>query len=676
MENSLSEIKGIGKIRLEALHAAGIFSLRDLLYCVPLKYRDVSRTVTIAQASPGQRCGLRLLRQGEAKLARFKGKMTRTTCLMTDETGSLTACWFNQPWMKDNLNKQTRLLLYGTVEVRGGKKWLTNPSIETENRIVPIYRPIEGLPQRVHQSIVGQCLERVDELCQETLPASLIARHNLWPLTDAVRCLHAPQSMEELAWAQRRFAFEQMLLYQAAVRMVRDLRRAGTALPCPDALTNDYWVSLPFPPTGAQRRSLQEIAADMRKPRAMARMVQGDVGSGKTAVAMGAMLLCADAGYQCAMMAPTEILAHQHYQSMKEYFEGRGIACGLLVGGMPQKARREALEAIRTGRWQVVLGTHALISRDVRFARLGLCVTDEQHRFGVAQRTALLDKGAVEAEDRSPHLLVMSATPIPRSLALIMFGDLDISLIDEMPPGRLSVHTRIVPEDKRHDMYGFLRGELDAGRQAYIVCPLVEESEDADGLKAAKAHAAELARDELKGYTVGLTYGGQPAQEKQDTLNAFSRGQVQVLVATTVIEVGVNVPNASVMIIEGADHYGLAQLHQLRGRVGRGAAQSWCFLLAQPNDRLRALVRTNDGFEIARTDLELRGPGELLGTRQHGDGLLPGGSAALVSMPLLYEAAQCAEELFTQPERHEEWLTVRALAQNTLRVMGERVSVS
>ncbi|MDD3335579.1 MAG: ATP-dependent DNA helicase RecG [Eubacteriales bacterium] len=667
----LSALTGIGKTRLDALHAAGIFSLRDLLYAVPWKYRDASQITLLKDLAPGRQSLVKVLRQGEAKRSFFGAKKSRVTCTFTDESGSITACWFNQPWMRENLNKGTRFFLCGMVE---GRQML-NPTLEKEIRIVPLYRPIEGLPQRTHETIVRQALEYASEICTETLPQSLRERYDLWPCDKAVCCLHSPASMEDVAKAQRRLAFEQILLYQAAVRMVKELRSPGFVMKSSPEAQNDFWLSLPFSPTNAQRRTLREIADDLAKERAMARMVQGDVGSGKTAVAMGAMLLCAQAGYQCALMAPTEILARQHYEGMKPYYEARGIACGLLVGGMAAKERRKTLAGLANGTLQIAIGTHALIGKSVCFAKLGLCVTDEQHRFGVAQRTALLHKGIADGQLRAPHLLVMSATPIPRSLALILFGDLDLSLIDEMPPGRLAVKTRIVSEDKRADMYGFLRDQLHKGRQAYIVCPLVEESENADGLKSAKAHAAELAAGELNGFSLGLTYGTQPAADKQEALRAFTAGELQVLISTTVIEVGVNVPNATVMVVEDADRYGLAQLHQLRGRVGRGKEQSWCFLLSQPNERLRALSRTNDGFEIARADLELRGPGELLGTRQHGESSIPGG-AAIGSMALLYEASQCAEELSQTPALQDEWETVKALARQQLTQLGDQVSIS
>ena len=669
----LSQLKGVGEVRLKALHAAGICSLRDLLYAIPHKYRDVCHVSTIADIQPGMRATLQLVREGSAKLTRF-GKRSQVTCTFSDETGRITACWFNQPWMKEAINRKTRLTLHGMVDTFGGRRQLVNPSMETELRIIPVYKPIEGIPQKTHEVLVLQALEMVEVVCPETLPQEIMQQHNLLGCAQAIRALHAPFSMEEIAAAQRRFAFEQMLLYQAAVRMIRDERRKGIPMQLDVGALEAFWDSLPFAPTGAQRRTLCEIAQDLRSDRAMTRMVQGDVGSGKTAVAMGAMLFAMQSGFQTALMAPTEILARQHYAGLKAYFEQRGFQCGLLISGMPAKERREALQKIETGEWQAVIGTHALISKGVRYRNLGLCITDEQHRFGVAQRTALINKGV--SDECAPHLLVMSATPIPRSLALVMFGDLDISIMDEMPPGRLPVTTRIVGDEKRDDMYGFVRKELDAGRQAYIVCPLVEESENSDSLKAAKAHAQELAKGALKGYTIGLTYGSQSAAEKEEALRAFACGETQVLVATTVIEVGVNVPNASLMIIEDADRYGLAQLHQLRGRVGRGTVQSWCFLLSKPNDRLRTLVKTNDGFEVARADLEQRGPGELLGTRQHGEALIPGGAAAYGSMQLLYEAAQCAQELQENPAKRLVWNAVVEEARRFVGRLNERVSIS
>lgn len=413
----------------------------------------------------------------------------------------------------------------------------------------------------------------------------------------------------------------------------------------PIPLTEDapeaFWRTMPFPPTGAQKRVLHEIADDLRCTRAMSRLVQGDVGCGKTALAFGAIAMVCKAGYQAAMMAPTEILARQHYESARKMLEPLGIRCGLLIGSLRAKVKREAHAACEEGAWDAVFGTHALISEGVKYHRLGLVVTDEQHRFGVRQRSTLQEKGA--KAQKAPHVLVMSATPIPRTLALILYGDLDVSVVDELPPGRTPVKTRVVPDEKRDGMYGFLRGEIARGRQGYVVCPLVEDSEMLEDVRSAQATYEELVSGVLHGLRVGLTWGAQPADEKAQVLADFAAGQLDVLVSTTVIEVGVNVPNASVMIIENAERYGLSQLHQLRGRVGRGTAESWCFLLAGENERLRILTETNDGFLVAQKDLELRGPGDLMGTRQSGemmaDFLLDG------DVKLLEEAANCMKKL-------------------------------
>jgi ATP-dependent DNA helicase RecG len=635
----LSDLQSVGKARLQALHAAGIASLRDLLSVPPMKYKDLGEQTPVAAVRDGERQTLLLQRVAEPKLSRF-GKRSRVTCEFRDETGNMQGIWFNQPWMRDALMKRERFLLFGRVDASGRKPKILNPTLEDSLRIVPVYRPIDGLPQKTHATLVAQALEYVGELCPETLPTEMLARYALLGAAEATLMLHAPQTMAQATHAQRRFAFEQLLLYQLAVREMKNSRSAGRALAVPIGAENEFWHALPFTPTGAQARTLREIAADLRKPVAMARMVQGDVGCGKTALAFGAMAMCVKAGLQAAMMAPTEILARQHYESAKAVLEPLGIRCGLLLGNMPVKERRAALDSIAVGRWQAVIGTHAMIGDTVHYANLGLCITDEQHRFGVRQRTQLLHKGG----GIQPHLLVMSATPIPRTLALAMFGDLDVSVVDEMPPGRQPVHTCIVPAEKQKDMYLFVRKTLESGRQAYVVCPLVEEDEADEQRKAVISHFNVLCKGPLKDLPVGLTYGRQPSAEKVQVLADFASGKLSTLVATTVIEVGLNVPNATVMVVENAERYGLAQLHQLRGRVGRGGGESWCFLVAKENERLRTLTRTNDGFEVARKDLELRGPGELLGTRQHGIALLPGG-VELGNLKLLADAQQCAEAL-------------------------------
>ena len=478
--------------------------------------------------------------------------------------------------------------------------------------------------------------------------------------------------MDNLRIARRRLAFEQMLMYQAALGMLRGRTESGFAMSIAPDAPEAFWRVMPFTPTGAQRRVLAEIADDLRRDRAMSRLVQGDVGCGKTALAFGAIAMVCGAGYQAAMMAPTEILARQHYESARAMLEPLGIRCGLLTGSMRAREKRVARQALESGEWQAVFGTHALISEGVAYHRLGLSITDEQHRFGVRQRSALQDKG--ESGRRAPHVLVMSATPIPRTLALILYGDLDISVVDELPPGRVPVKTRIVPKEKRSGMYGFLREQVRQGRQAYVVCPLVEDSEAIDNVRSARATYDGLTRGELAGLRVGLTWGAQGAEEKADVLHRFAAGELDVLVSTTVIEVGVNVPNATVMVIENAERYGLSQLHQLRGRVGRGSAESWCFLLAEENERLRILVQTNDGFLVARKDLELRGPGDLMGTRQSGemmaDFLLDG------DVRLLEEASRCMKQLREDPALYEERKAVETEAALYYRERLSRVALN
>ena len=463
---------------------------------------------------------------------------------------------------------------------------------------------------------------------------------------------------EALDTARKRLVFEELFVLSTAMARIRSQRRAEGGIRMKGADLETFYRTLPFSPTGAQRRAVAAAVQDMISGVPMSRLVQGDVGCGKTALAFGAIAMTCACGYQAAMMAPTEILARQHYESAKAMLEPLGIHCGLLIGSMRPKAKREAQEACANGEYQAVFGTHALISEKVAYQKLGLVVTDEQHRFGVMQRSTLQQKGADGT--KAPHVLVMSATPIPRTLALILYGDLDVSIVDELPPGRTPVKTRVVPEEKRAGMYGFLRQEVLKGHQAYVVCPLVEDSEMMEDVRSAQATFDALKNGELSGLRVGLTWGAQPADEKAQVLSEFSAGNLDVLVSTTVIEVGVNVPNASVMVIENAERFGLSQLHQLRGRVGRGSAESWCFLLAAENERLRILTQTNDGFIVAQKDLELRGPGDLMGTRQSGemmaDFLLDG------DVKLLDEAAKCMKRLRENPKLAAERQQVEAEA--------------
>ena len=637
----LSSMRGVGPARLESLRAVGIVSLRDLLYTLPVRYEDRTKVTPCSEARGGEALVMGIVTDAP-KVSRFNG-ITRVTATITDSSGKLPLAWYNQPWMAQQLPVGQSIMLFGRIGISRNRPVMQNAQRVTEPSIQPVYRAVKGIPAKSFRTMMEQALEQVDDCCPETLPNALRLRHGLCELNFALREAHFPANLENLRRARRRLAFEQMLMYQAALGLMRRHKEDGMPIPLTEYAPEAFWRTMPFPPTGAQRRVLQEIADDLRRTRAMSRLVQGDVGCGKTALAFGAIAMVCKAGYQAAMMAPTEILARQHYESAKAILEPLGIRCGLLIGSLKAKAKKEAHAACATGAWDAVFGTHALISEGVGYQRLGLVVTDEQHRFGVRQRSTLQEKGA--QAQKAPHVLVMSATPIPRTLALILYGDLDVSVVDELPPGRTPVKTRVVPDEKREGMYGFLRGEISKGRQGYVVCPLVEDSEMLEDVRSAQATYEELVSGVLYGLRVGLTWGAQPAEEKAQVLADFAAGQLDVLVSTTVIEVGVNVPNASVMIIENAERYGLSQLHQLRGRVGRGTAESWCFLLASENERLRILTETNDGFLVAQKDLELRGPGDLMGTRQSGEMLA--GFLLDGDVKLLEEAANCMKKLRT-----------------------------
>ena len=610
MDISLGSIRGIGPARLRAFQAAGIESVRDLVMFLPKDYRDLSAFTPLSEVRPGDTAAVRVRVAGEPSQRRAR-KLVITKVYVTDDTETMAVVWYNQPWLKEQLAPGRELLLYGRCEARGASIQFTSPAIEREAGLLPVYRAIPGIPAKALRQSVEAALKVCEGQWSDELPEALRRRHGLCERNFAMRNAHFPDSREALEAARRRIAFEELLLYQVALSLHRGRNEPGVRIDFSDDQIEAFWRALPFAPTAAQRRVLDETARDMRGPWAMARMVQGDVGSGKTVVAFGAMYLAWAGGYQSALMAPTEVLARQHYEGARALLEPLGMKIGLLTGSLTPKQHRLAHEAVASGAWDAIIGTHALITEGVEYKNLGLAVTDEQHRFGVRQRTNLGRKGD------APNVLVMSATPIPRTLSLILYGDLDISIIDELPPGRKGVRTRIVPEDKRQDMYGFLRSEVRAGRQIYVVCPLVEESEAVDARPAEQVYEDLRTRD-LPDLRIELVHGRMKPADKEAVLERFHRGEADVLVSTTVIEVGVNVPNASVMVVENAERFGLAQLHQLRGRVGRGSDEAWCFLMAEPNDRLKFLCSTADGFKIAQKDMELRGPGDLFGTRQSG----------------------------------------------------------
>ena len=610
MNLSLAGIKGIGSARLKAFEAAGIHTIRDLVMFLPKDYRDLFAFTPLNEVRPGEIVSVKVRVAGEVSQRRAR-KLVITKVYVTDDTETLPVVWYNQPWLKEQLTRGRELMLHGRVEVRGGTIQISSPNIEQEQGLLPVYRNIPGIPAKAVRQSVEAALKVCEGQWPDELPEDIRRRHGLCERNFAMRNAHFPDSREALEMARRRIAFEELLLYQMALSLSKRNVEGGIRIDFDDALIEEFWKNMPFPPTNAQRRVLKETAADLKGDHAMARMVQGDVGSGKTAVAFGAIYLAVKGGYQAALMAPTEVLARQHYEGAKALLEPLGMKVGLLTGSLTAKQHRIAHEAIASGEWDVAIGTHALITEGVEYKNLGLAVTDEQHRFGVRQRTELGKKG------QTPNVLVMSATPIPRTLSLILYGDLDISIIDELPPGRKGVRTRIVPEDRRDGMYGFLRSEVQKGRQVYVVCPLVEESEAVDALPAEQVYENLRTRD-LSDLRIELVHGRMKPADKDAVLEKFRCGEADVLVSTTVIEVGVNVPNASVMVIENAERFGLAQLHQLRGRVGRGSDEAWCFLMAEPNERLKFLTSTTDGFRIAQRDMELRGPGDLFGTRQSG----------------------------------------------------------
>ena len=611
MDISLSQIRGIGPARLKAFEAAGIRTVRELVMFLPREYRDLSRITPLCELKAGEPAAVRVRMTGELNERRAR-RLLISKGYVTDGTDTIPVFWYNQPWLKKQLYDGRELLLYGKPEHKQGYLALVSPTLEAEQGLIPVYRSIAGIPPKALRQSVAAALKLCEGQWPDELPEALRRRHALCERNFAMRSAHFPDSHEALREARRRIAFEELLLYQVALALFRNTGRAGVRIDFPEDAPERFWGSLPFSATGAQRRVLEEVAADLRSPRAMARMVQGDVGSGKTAIAFAAIALAHAGGWQSALMAPTEVLARQHYDSARQLLEPLGMTCGLLTGSLTAKQHRLAHEAVASGEWDVAIGTHALITEGVEYKRLGLVITDEQHRFGVRQRSMLSEKGD------APNVLVMSATPIPRTLSLILYGDLDISIVDELPPGRTPVQTRIVPESKREGLYGFLRQEVAKGRQVYFVCPLVEESEAVEALPA-EAVYEELRTQRLPDLRIELVHGRMRPADKEAALERFRTGAADVLVSTTVIEVGVNVPNATVMVIENAERFGLAQLHQLRGRVGRGAHESWCFLMAEPTQRLRFLCSTNDGFRIAQKDMELRGPGELFGTRQSGE---------------------------------------------------------
>lgn len=613
-------LKGVGPKTAQRFEKLGILTLADLLCHYPRRYVDFTQPYSIAQAPAETECVVKAEVYAKLGGRMLPGGRQMERLTAGDGVSTLEVTWFNNPYAIKKLEIGQEYFFQGLLTGGMLRRQMVNPQVRTAAQITAapleaVYPQTEGLSSTVIARCIQQLLPHA-ELLADPLPAEMRRKYRLPDKADAVRAIHCPASPEQAAAARRRLIYEELLVLQLGIGCMKSRGAADTGAPMRLIDPAPFWESLPFAPTGAQRRAVTEILADMSGQHAMNRLLQGDVGSGKTLVAAAAIWACIRSGYQAALLAPTEILATQHAESLNRMLAPFGMRVALLTGGMKAAARRTTLAAIRDDQADCVVGTHAILGGGVEFARLGLAVIDEQHRFGVRQRGMLAEKAV------NPHLLVMSATPIPRTLGLLIYGDLDISLLDELPPGRTPVKTRSITGKKREDLYHFLDTEIGRGRQVYLVCPAIEDSPDA-ALKAVKGYYEQVAKPLLPNRRVGLMHGKLNPKEKAAVMQDFKEGKLDALVSTTVIEVGVDVPNASVMVIENAERYGLSALHQLRGRVGRGAAESWCFLVSDHEgeavrQRLHFLCTTTDGFAVAQYDLENRGPGDFFGSRQHG----------------------------------------------------------
>ncbi len=614
---SIQYIKGVGEKKARLFNKLGIFDVDGLIHFYPRKYIDWNNTVTVKEAENESIVFIKATMITPVKESLIRKGLILYKCNFTDGETIIHVTIFNNKYLAKSLRTFDDYVLYGKIEKNFTEARMSSPQIEkAENKpgIQPVYPATENLNSKAISKTVKSALGMI-EFFEDTLSDEIKQQYNLCSLDWATRQIHFPTDLENIEKARKRLIFDELLTLRLGLIKFKSKKTNKNYYKLKKDYTNEFFKLLPFTPTNAQIKAVEDCTADMQSDGAMNRLIQGDVGSGKTAVAAAAVYSVIKNGYQSAFMAPTEILARQHYETFLRMFENCSVTVELLTGSTKAKEKREIKQRLAQGEIDLLIGTHAIIQNDVEFANLALVITDEQHRFGVEQRAALAMKGA------NPHTLVMSATPIPRTMGLIIYGDLDISILDELPPGRQKIRTDVVNSSYHERIYKFIRKAVDAGNQAYIVCSLVEEGEN--DLIPATEYAQHLSEDAFKGYNLGLLHGKMKTKEKDAVMSAFARGDVDILVSTTVVEVGVDVPNATIMLIENADRFGLSQLHQLRGRVGRGSSQSYCILVSDNKsdsckERLSVIKNNNDGFKIADYDLQTRGPGDFFGKRQHG----------------------------------------------------------
>lgn len=624
LDNDVKFMKGVGPNRVELLNKLGIYTIKDLITYYPRDYEDRSKPKKIANCTDGEDVLIEAIVVSRLVEIRVKKNMVMYKLTVSDETGSCNITWFNQPYLKTQFKYGETYCFFGRVHTKGSKLEMNSPVFDAKDsnkhtgKIVPIYPTTYKLPQTTLRTIISNAVEQVAGNIEEFMPKYILDQYELCEINKAIKSIHEPEEFKEFSYARRRLVFEELLVMQLALLNLKSSwqkEQKGIKY-SEDIKISDIINDLPFRLTKAQLKVLEEIDKDMESTKAMNRLLQGDVGSGKTVISIIAAYKAVKSGYQVAIMAPTSILASQHLESFSKMLEKYKIKCELLISSITKKKKEEILERLQNGEIDILIGTHAILEENVIFKNLGLVVTDEQHRFGVRQRSKIVAKGT------NPDVLVMTATPIPRTLALILYGDLDISIIDELPPNRKEIETYAVTKELENRVNNFVRKQIEEGRQAYVVCPLVEENEEIKAKSVEEIY--EKYRNEIfTDLAVEYMHGKMKTKEKDEIMNRFKNGETNILISTTVIEVGVNVPNSSIMIVENAERFGLAQLHQLRGRVGRGEYQSYCILKYNSNSeiaqkRMKIMTSTTDGFVIAEKDLELRGSGEFFGTKQHG----------------------------------------------------------